>query len=205
LLIPFDEGITTVVGRTRSGKTYGTMKSLAAVKQGVLFFNTQLEQDIPKNFSEADGSNSFEQIRSALRKGKKINFLPSTVDAKRKAQLTKIIDLFFDGSMDDFYFVVDEVHLYTDDKEAKAALIRLATTGLRFGKRGVWISQRGAKIDNTLMSQSTRFIFYETSMEGQYYKNYSIPMEDISARIVEGGKYSYCVFDCKTVEGAYKV
>lgn len=204
MLIPFDEGITTVVGRTRSGKTYGTMKSLAAERRGVLFFNTQWE-DVPKGFVKADGKNTFDQIRETLRKGKKVNFLPSTVDSVRKAQLTFLINNFFDGSMDDFFFVVDEVHLYTDDKAAKAALVRLATTGVRFGKRGVWISQRGAKIDNTLMTQSTRFIFYETNMEGQYYKQYGIPHDDIASRIVAGGKYSYCVFDGKTVEGAYKV
>jgi hypothetical protein len=203
-LIPFDEGITTVVGRTRSGKTYGTKQSLAKQSRGVLFFNTQLE-DMPRGFVKANGCNTVSQIRDSLRDGKKINFLPSTVDAERKAQLTFIINEFFDGGMDDFYFVVDEVHLYTDDKDARAALVRLATTGLRFGKRAVWISQRGAKIDNTLMTQSTLFVFYETNMEGQYYKQYGIPHDQIAERIAAAGEYAYCTFDGKEVKGAFKV
>jgi hypothetical protein len=203
MLIPFDEGITTVVGRTRSGKTYGTIRSLAAQRRGVLFFNTQLEK--VEGFTTANGKNNFDQIKAALAKGKKINFIPSTVDIIRKKQLAFLINQFFDGHTHDFYFVVDEVHLFTNEPECKGALVRLATGGVRFGMSGVWISQRGAKIDNTLMTQSTRFIFYETNMEGQYYKQYGIPHDDIAARIASAGKYGYCIFDGKTIEGAYKV
>lgn len=212
MLIPFDNTGATVVGRTRSGKTYGVKKSLAAQKGGVLFFNTQLE-DMP--FTKADGSNNIEQIKAAMRAGKKINFMPSTVTAVRKAQLTYLINEFFDGSDYDFHFVVDEVHLYTDERESKDACVRLATTGLRFGIKPIWISQRGAKVDNTLMTQSTLFVFYETNMEGNYYKQYGIPHEEIEQRInamplhhcPDGQKrtLAYCTFDGKKVDGAFKV
>jgi Cdc6-like AAA superfamily ATPase len=213
LLIPLSREHWTVVGKTRSGKTYAVKKSLEAVKSGVLFFNTQLE-DMPASFVRADGDNSMMQIKKALRAGKKVDFQPDVNKDIRAKQLIHIVNELYDGSTHDMYLVADECHLYK--KEALDALTQIATTGLKWGIAGIFLSQRFQKIDNTLVTQSSRFVMFETNLEpDSYFREYGIPIDDIQARI---GKMdfvpcpdgvlrplAYCLFDGRVVEGAYRV
>lgn len=203
MLINFKNGHSTVIGITRSGKTYATKKSLENVKESVLFFNTQLE-DIPNNFIKVSGKDNIKVVINALGKGKKINYLPSLDSEVRTKELKLIIDyLYKRGTSNKIYLVVDEVHLY--EKEGLKALIQVATTGIRYNIFGVWISQRPANIDNTLMTQSNQFILFKTNMESEYFKRYGIPAEEINKRLQKGGQYSYCSYDFIDVFGAYKV
>lgn len=201
-MIDFQGGHTTVIGLTRSGKTYATKKSLEKAGKAVLFFNTQHE-DMPKSFVVADGDNHYEQLNRALKQMKKINFLPDTDTTIAQKQLAYLINKLYDGSKHDMILVVDEIHLF--EKEALKNCIRVATTGLRFGITGVWISQRPANINNTLMTQSNQFVIFETNMESNYFKQYGIPHEDIRQRLEQGGKYSYCTYNFKDVKGPDKV
>lgn len=204
-VIDFTGGHTTVIGITRSGKTYATQKSLAAQPKGVLFFNTQYE-DLP-GYTQANKQNDFKQLARAIQAGKKINYLPSTVQKEADVELAYLVSCCYDyrDNLLNGILAVDEVHLWNNHKRALKELIRVATTGLRFGITGVWISQRPALIDNTLMSQSNQFIIFDTNMEASYFKRYGIPHEDIQARIEQGGQYSFCRFDSKTVTGPVKV
>lgn len=200
--IPLGDEHTTVLGLTRHGKTYAMKKTLANVSEGVFFFNTQLE-NMPSSFVEASGANSFEQIDAYLQQGKKINYLPSTDKEKRQYELKCIIKKLYDGNKRDIRFVVDEAHLFK--KDALAQVQEIATTGLRFGIKGVFISQRGALMDNTLISQSNRYIFFAMNPHDRdYFTNYGFPMDDVQNRI-RGEKYLFCVYDNKEVTGAYKI
>lgn len=211
-MIPFSAGHWTVIGKTRSGKTYATKKSLAAVKCGVLFFNVQLE-DMPRGFIKADGDNEIEQIREALRAGKKINYVPSVNKAIRENELDYIIQSFYDGSEHDFFLAVDECHLF--GRQATDSMIQIATTGLRFGLKGVFLSQRMQNIDKTLVTQSTNYVWFETNLESQYFRAKGIPIDEIDRRLESMPKimgpdgqhhsYAYCLFDGRNVEGAFKV
>jgi hypothetical protein len=103
----------------------------------------------------------------------------------------------------DIFVVVDEIHLY--EKAALKSCIELATTGIRWGLKPIWISQRPAKIDNTLMTQSTRFVFFDISnMEAPYLKNYQIP-PSIFPALERGGKYAYVVYDGHVVSEPHRV
>lgn len=194
-LIDFgDDDHTTVIGRTRSGKTTGALKSLQRSKRGVLFFNSQ-QIRFPAGWIRADAQTDADALIRALRAKEKIVYFPTR--EYRQGELRALVGLLYKGAEEDeldIYFVVDECHLYT--KTALRACVEVATTGIRWGIKAIWISQRPAKIDNTLMTQSTRFVIYDISnMEAPYLKSYQIPYADIYKRLRSGGKYSYVIYD----------
>ncbi|MFD0591160.1 hypothetical protein ACFQZE_24480 [Paenibacillus sp. GCM10027627] len=187
---------TTVVGRTRSGKTTGVLYSLQRQPRGVLFFNTQ-QIKFPAGWTRASLKSDFEAMIDGLIGGEKIVYIPSR--EYRQQELKILVGLLYkaaqryDGDLD-IYLVVDEVHLFA--KAALRACVEVATTGIRWGLKAIWISQRPAKIDNTLMTQSTRFVIYGLShMEGNYLKNYQMPSETIFEALRTGGQYAYVVYD----------
>lgn len=202
-MINFDNGHSTVIGITRSGKTFATKKSLINVDAGVLFFNTQWE-DMPTNFINVNGNDSIALIKKALETGKKINYIPSLDAEIRGKEIIFLVNMLYSRkNLKKIYFVVDEVHLY--EKQALKELIKVATTGLRFGINGIWISQRPANVDNTLMTQSNQFVIFKTNMESEYFKRYGIPNEDIKNRLEKGGEYSYCIYDFNNLIGPFKI
>jgi len=202
-MIQFNNGHSTVIGLTRSGKTYATQKSLLDYKnerRGVLFFNTQHET-MPY-YTKATGYTNMKELIASLKRGEKINYLPNTDIDIRQSELEYIINQLYKVQGLNIVLAVDEVHLY--EKEALKALVRVATTGLRYGITGVWISQRPANIDNTLMTQSNQFIIFKTNMENGYMKRYGIPGEEIKEKL-EGKKYNYCVYDFNELKGPFRV
>lgn len=203
MLIDFSRGHSTIIGITRSGKTYATKKSLSNVREGVIFFNTQLEE-MPNSFINVSCNDNITVIKKAIQKGLKINYKPCLDSDIRDKELMYIVDMLYTrGNTNKMYLVVDEVHLY--EKESLKKLIQVATTGLRFGIAGIWISQRPANIDNTLMTQSNQFIIFDTNMESQYFTRYGMPADEIKKKIEVGGKFSYCLYNFKEVVGPYKV
>lgn len=202
-LISFDNTHLTVIGTTQTGKTYSVTKSIEKVREGVLFFNTQ---HIPfsSKYVECNGSDDIQTVITALRRGEKINFIPSR--ETRWKQLVAIIKSLYDASekhLLNIYLVVDEVHLA--EKDALKQCIEVATTGIRWGMRAVFISQRPALINNTIMSQSMKFVMFRTNMEQKYLKDYGFPYDEINQKLVDGGEHSFVVYDFRTVEGAFKV
>lgn len=193
-------GHCTVIGKTGSGKTYAARKSLKAQKSPVLFFNTMLV-DMP-GFVAASKENEWAQIKNRLEKGGKVNYKPAVDRELRNKELVFLIKKLYENHKSVF-LAVDEVHLY--DKKATESMIEVATTGRHFGVSGVWISQRPANVDNTLMSQSEQFIIFKLNMEGAYMDRYKMPSETINEKIKSGGQYSYIEFDWETVKGPFKV
>jgi DNA helicase HerA-like ATPase len=201
--IDFVKKHTTVVGMTQSGKTTAVHRSAERMNQGVLFFNTQ-QIEVSNKWVDADGADDEKVLIKALRKGEKINFLPSRDN--RWKQLKTIIRLLYDASersLMDIYIVVDEIHLA--DKESLKSCIELATTGIRWGLHGIFISQRPALVDNTIMNQSMQFIFLKTTLEKRYMEGYGLPYEEIRAGLEAGGQYAYMVYDFHSLKGAFKV
>lgn len=203
-LIDFGSVHSCVIGITGSGKTFGTVQSLKNVKEPVLFFNTKHDEQIPKNFLIMTKDNSYIQLKRALVRERKINYLPSRDEREREKELVNIIRFLFSWFGTPVYFVVDEVHLY-GRRNAYYKLMEVATTGRSYGIRAIWMSQRPANIDNNLMSQSEKFIVFKCSLENQYLKRYGFPVEEMEQKFKEGGKYSYLEFDLVNLVGPYKV
>jgi hypothetical protein len=204
-LIDFGEDDhTTVIGRTRSGKTTGALWSLQRSRRAVLFFNTQ-QIKFPKGWTRATMHTDADALIGALRDGEKVVYDPSR--EHRQGELRALIGLLYKAANEaalDIYLVVDEVHLFT--KGALRACVEVATTGIRWGIKAIWISQRPANIDNTLMTQSTRFVVYDISnMEAPYLKKYQIPYDAIYAQLRAGGKYTYTIYDGHEITGPFMV
>jgi hypothetical protein len=201
---PLDNEHTTVLGITRHGKTYATVKTLEQETGAVFFWNVQEEK--VKGFIKADKSNNIEQLSNALKSGKKINYVPSG-DMELDSKIFGLI-------VEEFYkknvsckMVIDEVHLFdmTKDKGGKMACRRLATTGLRRNLPCVFISQRPALIDNTLVTQSTQHILFALGdNDTNYLKNMGLPVEKIKEATGQE-KYRFCVYDLKEVKGAFMI
>lgn len=195
----FDKGHTTVIGQTQNGKTYTVSHLLLNENRGVLFFNTQME-DL-KGYIKVDKNTKFSIIQKLLKKGQKLNYFPSSRISQMENEIEFLIEqLFENGNFSKknyIFFVVDEAHLFK--KKALESVCRIATGGLRFGIHGVFLSQRPANLDNTIMTQSTDMLIFFCSMESQYFKNYNIPIEQIIAEITKHGKYSFCSYDFITV------
>lgn len=208
MLIDFDKAHQHVVlGTTGTGKTYGAAHSLAKSKRGVFLFNTVGNMDsVPNSFIQADGSTDMDLINRALRKGKKINFIPSFNRDQRDKQMVAIINYFLDGSKRDYMiFAVDEVHLYR--KDAKEALISFATTARNMGMKGVFISQRPANVENQILEMCGQWAIYLTPMSPKWFNDYSMPGDQIVSTLEKSPEYSYLIYSVKdrSLKGAYKV
>ena len=206
--IEFGDIHTTVFGVTGSGKTYGVLHSIKRVKEAVIFFNTKHDTQVPNTFLTMTPDNSYIQLKRAIVRGRKINFLPSRDERQRDTNLSNIIRFLFDSSDLIVYLVVDEVHLY-QKRNVYYRLMEVATCGRSFGHnsgiRGVWMSQRPANISNNLMTQSERFIVFQCALESQYLKRYGFPVETMDSLFKRGGQYSYLEFDLLNLSGPFRV
>lgn len=197
----------TVIGLTQHGKTYATIKTLENMNEGIIFFNSQ-HTAVGKGWVEATPANSADQIIGAAAKGHRINFLPSDEDIdKMSKQLKAITDELYKQGRMNVRFVIDEVHLFwmCKDNGGKTALLRLATTGLGRGFKCVFLSQRGAKVDNTLYTQSTKHIIFALGkLDVAYMKNNGFPVEEITKK-TGNEYYKFVEFDQKEVKGPFIV
>lgn len=197
----------TVIGLTQHGKTFATIKTLENTNEAILFFNSQ-HTTVGKGWVEATGANSVEQIIFALQKGYKVNYLPNDESPEKMgAQLHAItLALYKEGRMN-VRLAIDEVHLFWMGKnnKGKEALIRLATTGLGRGFKCIFLSQRPAKVDNTLYTQSTRHIIFALGkMDESYLKTNGFPVEEIVNK-TGNEKYRYVEFNQKAVFGPFMI
>jgi len=201
----FKEGHTIVLGLTRSGKTYAVKKILTQSNNGVLFFNTQDEN--LEGFIKVGAITPFNIILKLLKLKRKINYIPSTKLKDQFIEIQFLVNQLFENAhlsqKNSIFIVVDEAHLFL--KESLESIKRIATSGIRWGINGIFISQRPANLDNTLMSQSSHMLIFKCNMESQYFKNYSIPIEIILSNIEHYGKYSFCEYDFLTVTPYNKV
>lgn len=202
--IDFGPGHALVAGITGSGKTWGTVRSLAKKSEPVIFFNTKNDDTIPSSYVQMDSGNSYMQLKRAITRGRKINFIPSRDEVQRARELRNMVHFLFDMGKLELYFVVDEVQLY-QTRGMMFKLMEISTTGRSFGIHAVWMSQRPARIDNDLMTQVEKFIMFQCPMENQYLKRYGFPTEDMDARLKKGGQYSFVEFDLANLSGPYKV
>jgi hypothetical protein len=192
---------TTVMGITRHGKTYATILTLSKLAgEGVLFFNTQHET-VPPNYVEFNPDlHSWEQIENLLKKNRKINFLPSTDPEQMQKQLSGIIRKLYNGEKRNLRLAIDEVHLFK--KTSLNDLIRVATTGLRWGIKGIFLTQRPAKVDNTLLTQSTKHIIFRVGLNDyDYLQQHGFPAEQLKLE----EKYHFKTFDGIEAKGTFMV
>lgn len=196
----------TVLGLTQHGKSYGLIKTLDRMKGAVLFFNTNHTplKGVKSKWYEAHGGHDTNQIIYALRQGYKINFLPSDDMEGMENQLKGLTDVIYkQGRGFNLRFAIDEVHLFHG--AGKKALIRLASTGLGRGYKCIFVSQRPAMIDNTMLTQSTKHILFAIGLnDASYLKTNGFPSEKIMEKTGQE-KYVFVEFDQKEVKGGFTI
>lgn len=197
-------GHSTVIGITQHGKTFATMQTLKHLDEAVFFFNVQHEL-CPSGFTKMNGTYPIDTLIRMLKKGKKVNYLPNTDVSKMGKELEVITKAIYEAGEFPFRYVIDEVHLFSmmGLKGALNECRRVATTGLKRGYKGIFLSQRPANMDNTLYTQSTNHIIFALGNNDQsYLKGHGFPIETIVEK-TRNEKYRFVVYDNKTVEGAY--
>lgn len=201
-----DEVHTCVMGRTQNGKTYGTVRSMLHCKEGVFFYNTN-HTKMPAGYVKVSKKNTLPQIVGALKKGKKLNYEPSGDLEDMSKELALITEHFFKCVPLNIRYAIDETHLFssTKDKSGLNAMIRVVTTGLSKGLKGVWITQRPANMNNNLLTQSDIQVMFKLGdADLSYLKNHGLPTEQIAATI-NNEKYHFAEYDGSSVKGAFKI
>lgn len=201
-----DDVHTCVMGRTQNGKTYGTIRSLLHVKEGVFFYNTN-HTTCPAGWTKATNKNTLPQIVGLLKKGKKINYMPSGDLEQMSKELALITEHFFKCTPFNIRYAIDETHLFssTKDKSGLNAMVRVVTTGLSKGMKGVWITQRPANMNNNLLTQSDVHVMFKLGdADLNYLKNFGLPTETIY-KTINNQKYVFCEYDGANVTGGFKI
>lgn len=198
-----DDEHVSVMGRTRHGKTFGTVLSAGKSDNAVLFFNTQHERSCVKDFMTFDpNKHHLHQLLWMIKQKKKINFLPSTRPNVRDKQLIKLVDFLYDLGEVPCLCIWDETHLFK--QQAEQQLVRLATTGLRWNKPCVFLTQRPAMMNNNLFSQSTRKIIFQLDdVDYSYLKEKGWKIDKLATLTNE--KYLFVDHDGRNLKGAFKI
>ena len=194
-----------ICGMTRSGKTFFATAALAALKEGVLFFNIQ-NAPMPKPFIKVSADSvNYKQVTDELRRGTKINLtFPaswSTSDIMRViAYISRALLREGFTEKNPIYIGYDECQAYT--KEAVKDVRLVATRGLYLGCRAVFISQRPALADLTFYTQaSEHYIFQLGAGERDYFRGKGIDYDQCLEFWQTLGKHSYVYSDGFDLEG----
>lgn len=199
----YDKDHHVIMGTSRFGKTYFALNSLKDYNEkGVFFFNTQHEI-APSEFVKFNGeTHTLSQLIILLNNKRKVCFYPSLSSDTAEKQLAAILKYFRDNEIKTL-IAVDECHLFK--KSGKQELISAVTTGLRWGRPMIFITQRPAMMDNTYLTQSTRHIYFALGLEDEgYLREKKYPIDDISQKI-NGEKYRFVIFDRREAKGPYRI
>lgn len=194
-----------ILGKTQNGKTYFAYQEMKSTKQGVLFINPQKEK--LQGFIKADGNNEIDLIIDQLRKGYKINYIPSLDDDIASKEIAYIVDELFKANFSKgapIFLVLDETHIFNNFKEGKTAIRKVARRGLAYGINAIYISQRGSGLLDMLSQCEKQYIF-KSDFDKDYFKNKGLPFEDIVQRIDNNGKYSFVIWNGLELSKAYKL
>jgi len=100
--------------------------------------------------------------------------------------------------------ILDECHVYEEDKRLKRLLQNSATHGRHDFPSITWLSVRMAVIPNILATQAEQVIFFHTRNEKAYYSSKGISHEEISKKI-NGRKYYFVVVTDDSISEAKKL
>lgn len=186
--------IEFVSGTTQSGKTTYSVEKGRRWSGGVFFWNPQ--DSTAKGYTKACFTSSIEQIKNALKKGKKINYYP--IVNKKKAQqeldyiVQELLKAHIEGELDDTLFIVDECQIYARSGNGYNPVEDIATRGLGKGLVGTFITQRPALVSNTLFTQAEIKTYLRLEQEEWgYFRRNGVEIEKIQKEIRDFGKYGY--------------
>lgn len=196
---------TFVMGASQQGKTHFMRKRVTAVKRPVLFFNPQ-EEELP-GFVKASPENDLKVIMDTLKKGHKVNFVPSLDNKRAAVELAILVDSLFRSGWTkerNMILVIDECHLAEEHKEGLRVLKLVSTRGIRYGIHAVFGTQRAANVDLNTFTMSDLLVLFRTNRELQYLRGKGIDVNTYDKMIKDGGQYSYAVNNGLEMMGPFK-
>ncbi len=168
---------TSIIGQTRSGKTYATRFILKKLQeQGIhtIFFDPKHDDDY------ADLGvichTPMQVYAKLLSKTPRIIYRPNPEKNKRQEELTRVINLTFEVSKTRGYkrikrvFAIDEVQLMVK-KGGNDGIERLWTVGAGQGILGLAITQRIQLLNETIWSQSENKILFKVEDRPEYLRS----------------------------------
>lgn len=193
-----------ILGQTQSGKTYATSKLLLADNIPYIFINPQKEkiQGIKMNYT-----NDAEEIKRTLKSGYSINYIPSLNDDVATEELKYIIDYLFTCNFNKnkpVRVVIDETHIFSNSKTGKNAIKKIANRGLTYGLNAIFISQRGANVEYTALTQAKNHYIFSTLFEKEYFTRKGLDFNKIK-NVLSNKKYHFIIYNGLEVKGPYKV
>jgi len=197
---------TYIVGRTQSGKTYFSKWLADRFDGGVLFINPQKEK--LRGYIKTDMNNDKADIYQELKKKSKINYIPSIDDKEAAKELKLLTDYLFSRKIPKFQpilFVIDETHIFSNDKESKRALKTIANRGLSYGINALFISQRFANVEYTTVTQSDQHFIFKIGFEREYFTRKGLDYDEIIKKIDKNGKYSFVLWNGINLTGPFKI
>lgn len=171
-----------VFGETQSGKTTMMNKFSQNFKEnGVLFIDLEDMNEIECD-SRYDMDSDLEEMRKDLEDGKMVRYVPDPMDKETRKQEAKHLakKLIFDWNLP-VYVIVDEIQEYGSSSSSPFDVI--AVRGLKRGVHLISITQRPAKLSQTIATQTSTFVFFEVGeFEKTYFQRYSLPFEPLMKR-----------------------
>lgn len=194
-----------ICGMTGTGKTYFTLKQLEASNYPVFFFNPQ---ETETNFVDVDGSYSATDIINALKAGEKLNYIPSKSLRGAKTEINYIIQKIFEYDRlrdKKFYFAVDECHLVAPQNANNEYINMVPTRGRVFGFMGVFIAQRPAAVDKTILTQCPQHIIFHTEYEAAYFRAKGIDSDKIAEMLgdFKVKPHNYVIYESGNIKGPF--
>lgn len=192
-----------VCGMTGTGKTTFVIEHLKRSSLPCLFFNVQ-KIDTP--FIKCDGNCSAKDIINSLKRGDKLDFIPEPRKLFMKGQINYLVNELF--AVDyfrnkPFLFVIDEAHIIAAQGDKNDYINMIPTRGRSLGFTGVFIAQRPALVDKTIVSQCTKHVIFATEYEGAYFRTKGLDDEKIKT-MLGGDIHNYVIYERGIYTGAFK-
>lgn len=195
-----------VCGRTGSGKSVYAVKRGLAHAGPCLYIDPQEQDDLPARWPRTGSQNMISQILSLARRGGVV-YVPDRRLKEAQREIRGLIGCLFAGRpwSPPLLLIVDEAQVFAPEGGADSPLTWIALRGRRWGVQGLFVSQRPAEVDKSVVTQCARHVVFQTAFEGPYFQRYGLPADDIRSRLSPPTPdHSYVVWDGVALTGPFK-
>lgn len=183
---------------TRSGKSYYAAQQGRRHAGPLLVIDPQDSPCWP--WPRANGANRAADIIDQARHGGVV-YVPDWRDKLGRAEVTYLLAEVMEYAKANgggagpagrqWLVICDEAHAYAAEGGPAGGLHLIARRGLRWGVRGLFVSQRPADVAKAVASQAPRHVIFEPGpFGGPYLERYGIPADEVR-RLLDAGRQKY--------------
>lgn len=161
-------GHVLVIGGTRSGKSYWTNHLHRTYPHVSIYFN------FPRTAVWGTKVNHPAQVPVALKRDRKINYIPPFNVTQAKQHLDQLVALLFKIGQGASYkwcqIIIDEAHLFARSQDDDSSIVTVATTGLgHAGIRAVYITQHPKGLNTTIRTNCQHRVMFKPGHEASLF------------------------------------